>query len=251
MNSITIISRFKENIDWIKDIKTHYIVYNKGDEIKGPNIKNIQNIGTEPYGYLLYIIDNYSNLPDKIIFTQGNPFPHSPHFLSLLEKIHKFDDIQPLTSCYNRRVPRSYIRDISSSYLKIDNIPIHIEFYDNNFSTYLQNKIYHQRPLKQVHKILSTFFGDSNVRDNIMNFIPIKPREFNNFKITPFCYSAIFCVSKEKILRYPLSFYINLKNKCEKLQSTDYRIFGWIMEYSWMEMFGYNPPNELVPTKPL
>lgn len=249
MDSVIIISRYKENIDWIKNLKSSYVVYNKGDEIEIPHTVNIPNIGTEPYGYLLYIIDNYENLPDKVIFTQGDPFPHSPQFLSLMDRIDKFDSIQPLTSCYNKRVPRHYIRDITLDYLKIDNIPLHIEFYDNNFDTYLQNKIYYQKPLKQVHRILSKFFGNANVRDNIMNFIQIKPREFNTFKVTPFCYSAIFCVSKQKILNYPVSFYNDLKNKCEQLQSIDYRIFGWIMEYAWLEIFRYNPPAQLLPIK--
>jgi len=53
------------------------IVYNKGDNkisnhIDKSNIINYPNIGSNGGTYLKYIIDNYYNLPEYIIFTQEN-----------------------------------------------------------------------------------------------------------------------------------------------------------------------------------
>lgn len=70
-----VISKYKENIDWISNIKGHKItIYNKGDFDK--RYINLPNIGREAHTYLYHIIENYENLEDHICFLQGNPFDH-------------------------------------------------------------------------------------------------------------------------------------------------------------------------------
>ena len=80
-----IIARYKENIDWINEIKLYpYInniyVYNKfyqEDYI-------LSNVGREAHTYLYHITHNYDNLNTVNIFLQGNPLDHCPN---LLDKI--------------------------------------------------------------------------------------------------------------------------------------------------------------------
>lgn len=68
MKVFIIIAKYKEDISWVNDLKFPYIVYDKS--------KDIPNVGRESETYLRYIIENYNNLPDIIVFLQGNPFDH-------------------------------------------------------------------------------------------------------------------------------------------------------------------------------
>jgi hypothetical protein len=74
-----VLSRFNENIEWIDKISSLFnniIIYNKGNDDIDSNHTNIKipNVGREAQTYLHYIIDNYNNLPDYILFSQAHPF---------------------------------------------------------------------------------------------------------------------------------------------------------------------------------
>jgi len=249
-----VICRYKENLDWLLKISygIDIKIYNKGLKniehlFKVPNIEvnQIQNIGTESFVYLKYIIDNYPNFPDVVIFSQGNPFDHSPNFVEIVNNlIPYFQEIQPLTKWYKKNIPPYYITNISKQYLSLENYPIHVDFYDNELSLIIQDKILykdHHRGRVCLANHLNKFFSDNNIRDNIMRHIGIIPRSFNNKNITPMCYGAIFAVDRHKILSHSKNKYIELM----ELLLKDRKIFGYIMEYSWLEFFLYDPPKEL------
>jgi len=56
------------------------MIYNKGNninlDIDEKYVKNVPNLGREAGTYCNYILDNYDNLPDYMIMTQGNPCDH-------------------------------------------------------------------------------------------------------------------------------------------------------------------------------
>ena len=68
MSVLIIIAKYKEDISWVNMLHHSYMVYDKS--------KNIPNVGRESETYLRYIIENYDNLPDYVVFLQGNPFDH-------------------------------------------------------------------------------------------------------------------------------------------------------------------------------
>jgi len=72
-----VISRYKENVEWIKSLTDNYIIYNKGEELS-IEYKQIvaPNFGGNQYDIFRYIYDNYDNLPDLIAFVQGDPYDH-------------------------------------------------------------------------------------------------------------------------------------------------------------------------------
>lgn len=75
MTSI-VIARYNENLDWLKKFNNLNIkVYDKGEDLIH-NSKKLPNIGREAHTYLTYIVENYDNLDDVTIFTQGNPLDH-------------------------------------------------------------------------------------------------------------------------------------------------------------------------------
>lgn len=253
MLSKLVVCRYNENINWINHTKLDYVIYNKGEKnlhyIDQNKIIHIPNIDTEAYVYLRYIVDYYHSLPDQIIFTQGNPLPHNPLFTFLINNhIDKFKDTQPLSSRYNIRTPDKELRNIVFPYLNINNVSIYSDFYDSKLNTIIKNISYKVIAKKMVYLELYKFFKQQDIRKEIMNFIGITPRSFNGAQISPFCYGAIFSVHKHKILNYSRKFYYNLLDKCMQLHHNelfDRRIFGWIMEYGWMELFQYEPPQEL------
>ncbi|MCX6701734.1 MAG: DUF3431 domain-containing protein [Candidatus Zambryskibacteria bacterium] len=85
-----VISRYRENLDWLKELPWNYIIYDKGEDNLPSWVKNVvklPNIGRESHTYLAYIIDNYDNLPDYTIFLQDKPLDHSKE---LIKKINNF-----------------------------------------------------------------------------------------------------------------------------------------------------------------
>lgn len=75
MKKIAVLSRYKE-IDtlWENIVSKNYekvIVYNK---YLGENL--LPNLGRESHTYIHYIIENYNNLPDEILFSQYDPRDH-------------------------------------------------------------------------------------------------------------------------------------------------------------------------------
>jgi hypothetical protein len=72
-----VVARYNENIEWLYPEKNNCIVYNKGNPLHlGKNEIMLRNIGRESHSYLRYITDNYDNLPDVVIFTQGDISDH-------------------------------------------------------------------------------------------------------------------------------------------------------------------------------
>lgn len=71
MSYIFVVARYNENVDWLHTEKDHCIIYNKGEKLNIENEILLPNVGRESETYLHYIITNYDNLPDIIIFTQA------------------------------------------------------------------------------------------------------------------------------------------------------------------------------------
>lgn len=85
MFSFTVVAtRYSEDVKWLETVPS--VVMNKGDPKTIPDsmrsrVCNIPNVGTEEYGYLHYIIDNYHQLPDVVVFSQGDISDHKDSFI--------------------------------------------------------------------------------------------------------------------------------------------------------------------------
>lgn len=71
-----VVARYNENIDWLSSEINNCIIYNKGNRLNVKNEIMLENIGRESETYLNYIIINYHNLPDVVVFTQANIDDH-------------------------------------------------------------------------------------------------------------------------------------------------------------------------------
>ena len=100
------ISHFNGNIEWISNIgKNNYIIYNKSGKNLPEEINhiNIKNVGYNLYSYLKFIIDNYNNLPNIIVFCKDNVFSRHVDldlFKNLLKR-NTFTTIEENLNYYN------------------------------------------------------------------------------------------------------------------------------------------------------
>ena len=92
-----IVAKYNENVDWINRLRDDFeiIVYNKENNLPLDSLEfakneyyidgikwiDLPNIGREAQTYLFHIIENFGDLRDLEVFTQGNPFDHSPNFI--------------------------------------------------------------------------------------------------------------------------------------------------------------------------
>lgn len=75
-----VVARYNEDISWITEFSKKYI-YNKGDSSTIPaglldSVISLPNVGREAHTYLHHIIQNYDNLDDITIFSQGRYSDH-------------------------------------------------------------------------------------------------------------------------------------------------------------------------------
>jgi hypothetical protein len=71
-----VVARYHENIDWLKSEMPNCILYNKGKPLHLENEIRIPNVGRESETYLQYILANYNQLPDVVVFTQARISDH-------------------------------------------------------------------------------------------------------------------------------------------------------------------------------
>ena len=174
-----VVSRFKENVDWIRNYTDNYIIYNKGDDdlydfkqIKRPNI------GGNQYDICQFIYENYENLPDLIAFCQGNPFDHCPQ------------------KDFNRLIYNGYYTNLFSTHCGV-NFPngIFTEIDDGLLCTRLKDVCPNTSECK-----VSSF--DEFANSIFENYLSVR--------ILSFPPGSQFIVEKERCLYYSRSFWKNL-----------------------------------------
>jgi hypothetical protein len=109
-----IVSRFREDVSWTKDIPFRVYIYNKGEPIAapGPNCVVIDrpNTGREGETWLHHFVSHYDRLPDLTFTAQGDPFDHSPDFLARLQ--YDYTSPTSLTRHYTNEHPPQWIKDL-------------------------------------------------------------------------------------------------------------------------------------------
>lgn len=99
---VLVVAQHKEDLGWLSEVDCSVVVYSKG---KAYGIESIPqpNLGRESSAYLAYIVDNYNDLPELVMFSQGNPFPHSPDFVARTR--HRYEQPTSLSCRYLAEYP--------------------------------------------------------------------------------------------------------------------------------------------------
>jgi hypothetical protein len=218
-----VIARCTEDLSWTRrlDKKFDVITYNKGnDDHVGIKLKNI---GRETDTYLHHIIQNYDNLSEHTIFTQGEPFQHAPDFL---EKIHNIEgSFMPLSIQYCTGEP-------PLNFLQEDGL------YDidmcNDVEWYIRHPIIQWNPIDVDYRKYKQIPPDENGFYTFAKEIGV-PFDKNTKKIK-FFYSGIFYIHRDVILQYPKEMY----EKWLLLNQKHYA-YGYLFEKMWHYIFVIAP----------
>ena len=181
-NHFFCISHYDGDLSWVKYIKkSKYIIYNKSKNKLEDNLnsKKIKNFGYNLYSYLLYICDNYENLPDTIVFCKDNVFTRhikEENFIKLLRN-NIFTSLEDINYFENSSIINIIVSDYG--FCEINN-----SWYKNNF------------PRK--------YFSDFN---KFYNFIFESDSNPQYIKFSP---GANYIVPRENILLRSKNFYANL-----------------------------------------
>ena len=218
-----LITRYKETDisivlkPFINKKDTTIFIYNKGNDIplgipnNTENLKIIQipNLGWDAYGFVYHIIHNYDNLPDYIY-----TFHASIQYLDYKYYIFKdiLDEKHHNKYYYGGNISKtemSFSLDDWKSSTEINKLAA------NENEKYLISPI---RPLKNWLLTKMNKIPDFAVSDNYL--------KCNIF--------GMFFVHKSKILKYPITFYINLFDEISVWQSE----INHYLERSWYLFFG-------------
>ena len=209
MSKCLIISRYQENISWLKAHKNFkIIIYNKGSKIKNKNFENIinlDNVGRESHTWIYHIVNNYNNLDDVNIFLQG-----------------RLDDL----NCMAYMDPNEYLRNIDEYGFVASRYGILTPFHWQWHVGIEKNKKYKNN--WDSNNISRSPIGFRKFAKNLFPKIP---------KFVATSYGGCFAVKREIIKKYDINFYINL---LEKLSLHKNPIEGHFMERLWCYMFTNN-----------
>lgn len=213
MTTRYIIARYNESIGWLHPILNQCLIFNKGATLGLANETKLKNVGRESETYLRYIIENYDNLPDICVFSQGGIKDH------MILRLY-------------RRTPHIYLKQLAIE--AKGNIPqssdwrYHIRGrdYQNHISWGINPKIGNQQgrgepSRKDNHLKFKEWFAK-----NIRKDLPTK--ELYHY---PF---ALFAVTKNQILKHPKKYYENL---IKEVNWDTNPIEGHYFERSWYYIF--------------
>jgi hypothetical protein len=207
-----VIAHYKEDLTWMNDYNLDefnveiYMKYHKPPISSKYKCISLQNVGRETHSYLSYIINNYTNLPETILFTLAG-------ISSSRIKKKKFEYI------YNK----------------------HSDCITKGFITYPQFGSF--QPLFKLNQYSCTTPENGCTNSNV---VPANVRPFGNWYQTYIkkdlshiqnqgvSFNGIFAVSADSIRKYPLELYMELLSQVELGDNLEVSHF---MERSYKSMF--------------
>ena len=174
-----IISRYAEDISWIKDYKVDYVIYNKGEELSEEyNTKTMPNIGNNQYDIFHFIHENYDNLPEVMAFVQGDPFYHCKK--EVFDKLILRRELTALETC-DLAGKGKWKRNQSGEFIELNDswyIPVQDKDFDNKCA------------YESYDEFMSTYFT-GYIREEWNRFAP----------------ASQYIVTKEDALKRPREFW--------------------------------------------
>lgn len=204
-NKLFIVSRFNEPFEWIRDYTDNYIIYNKGDYI--PNfddrILNTENIGGNQRDIFHFAYTNYENLPNMMVFVQGNPFDHcKKEVFDILIKNRHFTPLE----YYGPTPANNYEqRDSEGGFMEINN------------SWYIN-----------AHNNSNSLTCRYNSFDDFMQLYFENYTHVDWIRFSP---GSQYMVKKQQILQYPKTFWYSLMNELKEKNSTEAHIIERALYY--------------------
>ncbi len=155
-----VVARYNESVEWTRDYPNK-IIYNKGDRSTIPEdlhhcVIDIPNVGRETHTILYHIINNYDNLNDITVFSQGKYDDHmtTDEFNNLFNLNELGYSTNYICSSIFGKYKSTYTFRIMDWKGKLSPTK-----YNENYGQWYERVI--QKPFPEEHKIIWTgsFFG--------------------------------------------------------------------------------------------
>ena len=241
-----VVARYQEGLEWLLDVppSIEIVVVNKGDRIRDERIEGRvaeilprSNAGREADSYLAFVAAGGMVGADQVVFTQGDPFTHSPDFLNLLEHADLWQPIQPLSVCWqvDRDIPprlllsRANLPSIKGNYFRTEVFSLTtlapVSFWDPGVET-----IY--REYLRVHGLDA---GEAVVPHFLKTCgLEKLSATAEHGVLGEFCYGGIFGIQPGSAARLS-------QHDVETLLtfSREHGIHAYVFERVWLHLFGY------------
>lgn len=199
-----VVAKYNENINWLNRYMHLVTIYDKSDNpIENSHI--LPNIGRETHTYLYHIINNWNNLADNTLFTQGSfsedhrPFPIETYLI-------KKKNILFFTNFFCKG----------------------IKFRDNQFFLEYNSKWLNEYNNGEMKKTTLSFEQFWLLFNNEIK---------ENFDDYEWSHGGIFSINKKLIKSKPLEYYINLYKLVSHHKNPEE---GHYFERCWSSIFSYN-----------
>ena len=238
-----VVARYKEDLSWLASVPeaVAITVYNKGPRLRDlparTAVVSLPNVGRESHTFATHCQRRHDSMADYTLFTQGDPFPHSPLFLH-------FTTAKGLRSLrpYNT-LSLKYLGDLPPAQLLGDEKLCRSEefnlftmnatkFHDAGTVEFYKGYLRHHR-LPPGNSIMHHFFCSIGLPDRV-------PKDA---LVGRFPYGALFGVSKERVLQHEPAVYERIAAR-----STEHPSVGYIIERSWALLF--DDPDASLPGLP-
>lgn len=201
------------------------IVYNKGTPLHLENEILIPNVGRESETYLQYILANYNQLPDVVVFTQGRISDHVDYQNYL--KSYLFDNSKGYATYL------VYLKNEALEKSKSQNFWMHHDVgkcncFDKAWNIRGGGYFYLHDNYKKNQRMPFCEWFKKNIQDDYPNPICLYP-------------NGIFAVTKENILSNPLDYYEKL------LLEVNHQVNpaeGHFFERSWYYIFNMDKDKD-------
>lgn len=241
------VARYMEDINWLSKLPAESKIYlfNKGDEIThdlpaNVEVHALENEGRESGTYAHFMINFCDDIEDGYtVFTQGDPFEHSPDFLRLMKIRDKWAPLQPLTVCWKKSdgIPNETILDeerqdwIAGCNIRKEFFSLKtyapVNFFDHGAwgigNTYVQ-----RHNLKMGTNISAHFFNMCGLKEIA--------KRAQAADVGFFSYGAIFAVDNRLLRKFVNENKVAL-HKIEMLSKL-HPNYGYMIERCWLHMFG-------------
>lgn len=227
-----VVARFEEDLAWLSKVPASIAitVYNKGSSCQNlPQralVFSIPNMGRESHTMSLHCAAMMDVLADYTVFTQGDPFEHSPCFLELLEQS---------TPRHNVAMSCKYLNEVPP--LAIQNKPANFKQRAEKFNMYTLDALefrdsgtqgFYDRYLK-INELCP---GQSVMHHYFETLLGLPRHVSPHDYIGEFAYGAIIGVLKAGIQQHSPEIYMEIMH-----QSARDWCIGYVIERSWMLLF--------------
>ncbi len=237
-----ILSRFNENLDYLKDNPLLFkdydiIIYNKGPEINNEYIKerckiiNLPNVGRCEHTYLYHIIENYNNLYNFNLFLPASFYKHEKKLEIVLSILTQMINIESANIFYNYLLSK----------------PVYEELYDFTLDEWDttdkenkklnilngENNILEKSPIRPFGKWYLENIGENKSNKvSTESSSALATKRIN--KVNSVSFYAIFGTKKESILKYNIDFYKKLISFVDKHVHSEVCHY---IERTWCSLF--------------